>query len=395
VPAGKVDVHFTPQHGLGGNETAPFFYSDDKRTYFVEPLPDASVGLGSQLSTERRARATARVARSSARTARGSSTHYQDVSTDEIIDRATEDMLPAFIANQASWSDVILAEDKAPTAVANEVVVTGFRYRFTRFYHPYTSLCLRQLSRHGADGLLKPDPDWDDDSSSLYRQLTPDPAFDFVSKYAPNSAWVVQNYATEQVQETFDFDHDSPYGVYNWELFFHIPLLIALRLMQNQRFDEARRWFHYILDPTCTEGEETARFWKIKPFYEAQLDGPAETLEELLALLEQGNESLEQQVREWERAPFDPHAIARLRMSAYMQATVRKYLDCLIQHGDMLFGGDTREFVKDAAHLYLLAAEILANRLHGSPLGRRHRQHRTCSCSVIRWRWIRALPKTS
>ena len=59
------------------------------------------------------------------------------------------------------------------------------------------------------------------------------------------------------LDEQIDFDHDSPYGSYNWELFFHIPLLIATRLMQNQRFAEARRWFHYIFDPTCTDGEGT------------------------------------------------------------------------------------------------------------------------------------------
>ena len=38
--------------------------------------------------------------------------------------------------------------------------------------------------------------------------------------------------------------------LYNWELFFHTVMLIAMRLSQNQRFDEARRWFHYIFDPT-------------------------------------------------------------------------------------------------------------------------------------------------
>ena len=47
-----------------------------------------------------------------------------------------------------------------------------------------------------------------------------------------------------------EFRPDGAYTLYNWELFFHIPLLIATRLSSNQRFEEAQRWFHYIFDPT-------------------------------------------------------------------------------------------------------------------------------------------------
>ena len=101
-----------------------------------------------------------------------------------------------------------------------------------------------------------------------------------------------------------------PTDRYNWELFFHIPLLIATRLMQNQRYDRMpRRWFHYIFDPTCTDGEGSERFWKIKPFHQEQLGGATQTLQELL---QQGNPDLEQQVQEWELDPFQPYVVARL-----------------------------------------------------------------------------------
>ena len=233
------------------------------------------------------------------------------------------------------------------------------RYQFIRLYHPYTCLFLKQLSRYGVEGLLNPGPDWDSDSENLYRQLTPLESFDFWDTYKPDSVWVFDNSTAEVVDEKIDFDHYSPYGSYNWELFVHIPLLIATRLMQDQRFADARRWFHYIFNPTCTDGEGPERFWKIKPFYEAQLDGPTETLQELIDLLEKGNTDIEQQVQEWEKKPFQPHAIARLRITAYMQTTVRKYLDCLIKEADMLFMQETREYINEAKQLYLLAAEIL------------------------------------
>ena len=45
----------------------------------------------------------------------------------------------------------------------------------------------------------------------------------------------------------------GPYANYNWELFFHIPLTIAVHLSKTQRFAEAQRWFHYIFDPTSND----------------------------------------------------------------------------------------------------------------------------------------------
>ena len=96
--------------------------------------------------------------------------------------------------------------------------------------------------------------------------MMPSVSFDFQSDYEPNLDWVLDNFDSEQLADQIDFDHWSPWGGSNWETFFHAPLLIATRLMQNQRYADARRWFHYIFDPT-TVSEETGpeRFWKIKP----------------------------------------------------------------------------------------------------------------------------------
>ena len=50
--------------------------------------------------------------------------------------------------------------------------------------------------------------------------------------------------------EIIDFARDAAYSVYNWELFYHAPLFIAERLSQNQQFEDALTWFHYIFNPT-------------------------------------------------------------------------------------------------------------------------------------------------
>ena len=40
-----------------------------------------------------------------------------------------------------------------------------------------------------------------------------------------------------------------PYSLYNWELFFHTPIMIADALSKAQQFEEAMKWFHYVFNP--------------------------------------------------------------------------------------------------------------------------------------------------
>ncbi|WP_287357028.1 hemopexin repeat-containing protein [Moorena sp. SIO3B2] len=57
--------------------------------------------------------------------------------------------------------------------------------------------------------------------------------------------------------------------------------------------------------------------------------------------------------------PFDPHAIAALRPLAYRKAIVMRYIDNLLDWGDMLFRQYTRESINEARMLYILAYDIL------------------------------------
>ncbi|GAA1980208.1 neuraminidase-like domain-containing protein [Microbacterium pumilum] len=362
VDADDAKVLYTHQAGGAGNELSPFFYTDQRRCYFIRPLPDVWVSRDLDIFTstaQRRSRTAGRMAQLSAPAGLATDTHYQGTSDIQIIDRG-------IVATEAGaldtgLIDVILDDQQIPVdVVGTEMTLTGFRYEFTRFHHPHTCLFLKQESRYGVEGLLNPDPSLGGDSADLYRQAMPSVSFDFSSEYAPNPDWVLGNFDSEQLADQIDFDHWSPYGGFNWEVFFHIPVLIATRLMQNQRFADARRWFHYIFDPTtASDGAGPERFWKIKPFYEEQRDGALGSLAELLT---EGSSAYEQQVEDWERDPFRPDVIARIRMSAYMQSVVMRYLTCLIQEADTLFQRDTREDIDEARLLYLLAAEILGDR---------------------------------
>lgn len=161
-----------------------------------------------------------------------------------------------------------------------------------------------------------------------------------------------------------DFSPGGAYACYNWELFFHVPLTVALHLAKNQRHAEAQRWFHLLFDPTDdSEGPSPDRFWKVRPF---QTTAPRK-LEELLANLVTGaDEKLREEtvasLAAWRDAPFKPHVIARFRQQAYMMKTVTAYLDNLIAWGDALFRQDTGEAIDEAMMLYVLAANILGPR---------------------------------
>ncbi len=179
---------------------------------------------------------------------------------------------------------------------------------------------------------------------------------------------------TELVQQPYpvkdlDFTSGSAYGVYNWELFYHAPLTIAIHLSKNQRFEEAQRWFHHIFDPTDdSDGPTPERFWRVKPFQYTDV----RKIEEILVNLStNADPALRQEtinsIGAWRDAPFRPHVVARYRQSAYMLKTVMAYLDNLVAWGDSMFRQDTGESINEATQLYVLAANILGPRPQTAP----------------------------
>ncbi|MGE0211630.1 MAG: neuraminidase-like domain-containing protein [Parvibaculaceae bacterium] len=224
---------------------------------------------------------------------------------------------------------------------------TTREYRFENFHHPYVCEFVKTLTRKGLPGLL-----------SLETQSAANPqSFD---AYKPQPR-VLKAYPIDDVE----FRAGRAYDLYNWELFFHIPLLIATRLSANQRFQEAQRWLHYIFDPTgAADGPAPQRYWRTKPFHD-RLDSEYEeqSVKSLETLIAEGpSEELAAAVAIWRDNPFSPHAVARLRTTAYQKAVVMKYIDNLVGWGDSLFRADTLETLNEATQLYVLAAEILGRR---------------------------------
>lgn len=145
----------------------------------------------------------------------------------------------------------------------------------------------------------------------------------------------------------------GPYGQYYWEMFFHIPFLIANHFNANQKYKEAKWWYERIFNPTADEQpglKPSDHNWQFAEF--RGLD--AEKLKEILTDTKV--------IEVYKEDPFDPHAIAQLRISAYQKAIVMKYIDNLLDWGDALFTQDTRESINEAEMLYQFASDILGRR---------------------------------
>ena len=169
--------------------------------------------------------------------------------------------------------------------------------------------------------------------------------------------------------QNLDFSLSGAYAIYNWELFFHVPLLVAIHLSQNQQFQDAQNWFHYIFDPTDdSSGPTPQRFWKVNPFQTTDV----ELIEQILTNLSTGADPQLQQdtiaaIAAWKDNPFQPFVVGRYRPTAFMFKTVTAYLDNLIAWGDSLFSQYTIETVNEATQLYVLAANILGPRPQAVP----------------------------
>ena len=241
-----------------------------------------------------------------------------------------------------------------PSPTGQKIQIRLLKYRFYPHFHPYVGELVKRLINGSVRGLQ----DADTATPPLFQELFTD------QQYAPSSLLVVNDARHQHPVKDMDFSPSGAYSVYNWELFYHLPITIAIHLSRNQRFAEAQRWLHYIFDPTDdSDAPSPERFWKVRPFRE----GAPTLIERVLLNLSTGEdpklwEETVASIDKWMDTPFRPHAVARYRHTAYMFKAVMTYLDNLIDWGDALFRQDTGETINEATQLYVLAAGILGPR---------------------------------
>jgi hypothetical protein len=233
------------------------------------------------------------------------------------------------------------------------------KYWFHPFYHPFAGLFWNQLAGGGFDLLydvnLQQNPDQIDPSGA--------DVFSFASGYQPLTPPVSWDHddVTGQDRQYLDFSAGSAFGVYNWELFYHVPLYLAQLLSQNQQFAEAKTWFEYIFDPTRQSTDPVpGRYWIPKPLHNlTSTQVQQQNIANLLQAVNQGDPAAVSMVEAWRNDPFNPFVLADLRPVAYMKSTVMSYLDNLIAWADNLFSTESREALSEATLLYVTADQIL------------------------------------
>ena len=215
------------------------------------------------------------------------------------------------------------------------------------------------MNQGGLPGLMESDTTLpSDDGATFEGTYDPDLASGIVQKPAdfPSRTYYKENVC---------FDVYGANCQYNYELFFHAPLYIAMRLSRNGLFAEAMKWFHYIFNPLSdaepAAGEPpTARYWNVAPFKTT----PATDLQDWFRTLVPNADPTRENaiIGEWRDHPFDPHLVASNRPLAYMKYVVIQYVKNLVAWGDSLFRRDTMETVNEALQLYVLANHVLGER---------------------------------
>lgn len=249
------------------------------------------------------------------------------------IDYFHQDVSRKLYSWQISSSDLNTRNTSifASEAGGNEML-QGMSYLQAEFYHPYTTKLLGRvnlghLDQFFTDNLSMADNDFgpfdhDDDlgTPNIYHELK------------------------------------RPYSLYNWELFFHTPILLADALSKAQHYEEAMKWFHFVFNPIA-DGTDDTRFWQFLPF--KNIKGQR-ILDSIFNNLQPNTAN--KTITEWRNKPFMPHVVARSRPVAYMKWVVMKYIDNLLAWGDDLFRQDTIETINQATQLYVLAGHILGPR---------------------------------
>ncbi|MBX8555790.1 hypothetical protein K5D43_14975 [Pseudomonas cichorii] len=147
-------------------------------------------------------------------------------------------------------------------------------------------------------------------------------------------------------------DFKGANGRYFWELFFHVPHLIAHRLHTEFDYLGAESWLHYLFNP----------LERIAPLYPPPVaEHPYWTSRPLTFESDPAYE--------W-GGLGDPDAIAYGAPSHYRKAIFVFYLNNLIAHGDMLYRQLTRDTLNQAQLLYVRAASLLGPLSKGRSISR-------------------------
>ena len=185
------------------------------------------------------------------------------------------------------------------------------KLRFYAFQHPYVCTFVERLQKDGVAELLTPANQlWQRDNAAYKdtagASLKPPKGPYFKYRYKPGDV-VSPKYPRYDV----DFDLSGAYAQYNWELFFHVPLMIAARLSKTSVLTRrsSGSTTSSTRPPLRQAGSATllvlaaARSRQPEPIQQTLAEAPARRRDPRRA---RGSRS-----KQWRKHPFEPHLIAR------------------------------------------------------------------------------------
>lgn len=148
-------------------------------------------------------------------------------------------------------------------------------------------------------------------------------------------------------------DFHGANGIYFWELFFHMPHLVAWRLAQEQQVSDALDWYHYIFDPS-KKGENNTDivgpdlnakypepdYWSVRPLAESASGAQASAV--------------------W--LTNDPDALASASPVHYQKAIFMAYVDTLMAAADASYRMLTNDGLSLARLQYSQVRDLLGPR---------------------------------
>ncbi|MET4876573.1 neuraminidase-like domain-containing protein [Morganella morganii] len=135
-----------------------------------------------------------------------------------------------------------------------------------------------------------------------------------------------------QPDEPMDFSGAN--ALYFWELFYYTPMMVAMRLLQEQNFTEANRWLSYIWRPAASGAGD----WRVRPLKEDT---------------------------SWNADPLDsvdPDAVAQNDPMHYKVSTLMKLLDLILARGDSAYRMLERDTLNEAKMWYMQALGLLGDK---------------------------------
>ncbi|WP_411705954.1 neuraminidase-like domain-containing protein [Edaphovirga cremea] len=157
---------------------------------------------------------------------------------------------------------------------------------------------------------------------------------------------MMQEPSLTDASQSVPMDFNGANGLYFWEMFFHMPYLVAWRLNQEQQYDDAQTWFNYIFDPSALDrGTETdgtpVDYWNVRPLVE----------------LPQGESQ-----GDVNQGATDPDLIAVADPTHYQKAIFMAYVGNIIDNADSDYRLLTNDGLSEAKLRYCQAKDLLGPR---------------------------------